>query len=190
MSEQTDIVQAERSVAPAFELSSTAQYALEKAATTPEGSFYELLTAVLMSALAFEAALNQAGVHVWGEKSARWAAIERSSPMDKFAAIAEEVGFAFSTGARPYQTVDYLIRVRNDIAHGKPMRYKAAIARSVADANPGFHQVPKLSPRWEQACTPAFAGRAMQDVEALSDALCEHIGMPSPIHFGGTSFYG
>jgi hypothetical protein len=185
----TDTVWAHRDSAPAFELSETARYALEKATDKPEGSFYELLTAVLLSALTFEAVLNQVGAHVWGQESAMWAAIEKARPMDKFQAIAEQARFRFDAGARPYQTVDAVMKLRNDLAHGKPEHFEADVPRAIAHDNPGFHHVPGLSPKWEQACTHEFAGRAVEDVEALSDALCEHIGMPSPIHFGGTSGY-
>jgi hypothetical protein len=179
-----DLVAGERQVSPAFDLFETGAYALDKARSTPEGSFYELLTAVLMAALTFEAALNHAGMQVWGDESARWTAIEKARPLDKFRAIAEQVGFDFDPGARPFQTVSQLVGIRNDIAHGKPESFNAQVPRAVAHADGGFHGVKGLSPRWEQACTVEFAGRALDDVDDLIGRLSKHVGMTSPIHFG------
>ncbi len=85
---------AHRQFTPAFTLFSTARYALVKACRTQEGSALELLTAVLMLGLTFEAFLNQVGENVWGTSSDVWAAVERLRPMDKLKAIAEQVGFS------------------------------------------------------------------------------------------------
>ena len=82
------LVSAHRDFTTALRLFSTARYALEKARRTQEGSALELLTAVLMLGLTFEAFLNQAGEAVWGASSEIWAAVERLSPMDKLKAIA------------------------------------------------------------------------------------------------------
>ena len=163
----------------------TAQYALAKVGATDRGSFHELLTAVLMSALAFEAALNQAGEYVWMDEPEIWAAIEAASPMSKFAAISEQVHFKFEKGARPYQTVAELMRLRNDIVHGKPEHFSAQVPRALRTDRDSWHTVMGLSAKWEQACDEAFVLRALEDVVSLVDALCTQIGMPSPMHVGG-----
>lgn len=175
---------AHRQFTPAFTLFSTARYALVKARRTQEGSALELLTAVLMLGLTFEAFLNQVGENVWGTSSDVWAAVERLRPMDKLKAIAEQVGFSVDLGVRPAQTVSQICRYRNGIVHGKPQEFRASVPRKVAIDNPFFAGVEGLSPEWEQACTPEYVERAISDLDALTDALSKRVGMANPLHVG------
>jgi hypothetical protein len=177
-------VSAHRHVVPAFTLFGTGRYALDKARRTNKGSRHELLTAVLMAALAFEAFLNQAGQYTWGVESQAWAAVERLSPMDKLKAIAERAGFPLDLGVRPVQTLSAVCRFRNDIVHAKPEYCEAEIARGVAAANP-LLSLEELSARWERDCTVEFAERALGDLEELTDLLSQHLRMSNPLHFGG-----
>jgi hypothetical protein len=181
------MVSAHRRVTPAFTLYSTCCYALEKAQRTDVGSFLELLTANLMAALTFEAFLNQAGVHLWGSESAVWAAVERLAPMAKLNAIAEQSDFSLDLGARPAQAVAELCQFRNAVAHGKPEFLEAEIPARVAAEGLSFPRAEVLVTQWERVCTPEFVTRALSDLEELTDALAEHIGMVNPLHVGGLS---
>ena len=185
MSGSSRTVFVERHVSPAFDLYATGRYALEKAQSTQEGSFLELLTAVLMAALAFEAFLNEAGQHVWGAKSAIWAAVERRDPLSKFKAIAEHVRFDAEAGERPLQTVGLVCRLRNDIVHAKPEFFRAQIPAKVAEAAPMLAGVEGVSSEWEMACTVGFAERALKDVAQLTDQLSNRIEMTNPLYIGG-----
>lgn len=179
------MVSLERHVSPAFDLYATGSYALEKAKSTREGSFLELLTAVLMAALAFEAFLNEAGQRVWGAQSAVWAAVERRDPISKFRAVAEHVGFEAEAGERPLQTVGIVCRLRSDIVHAKPEFFRAEISAAVAESAEMLAGVEGVSSKWEMACTVAFAERALEDVVQLTDQLSNCIDMTNPLHVGG-----
>lgn len=185
MTDRNKVVSVTRDVTPAFDLCATGRYALDKAQTTKEGSFLELLTAVLMAALTFEAFLNQAGLRVWGGESAIWRAIERRHPMAKLEAIEEQVGFRLDPGQRPLQTVATVCRLRNDIVHARPRHFEAEIPESVAAETPMLAGVKEVSPEWEMACTREFAQKALDDVTEVAEAVSERIGMTNPLHFGG-----
>lgn len=155
-----------------------------KARRTQEGSALELLTAVLMLGLTFEAILNQLGENIWGASSDVWAAVERLRPMDKLKAISEQIGFSVDLGVRLAQTVSQICRHRNGIVHGKPQTFRASVPRQVAIDNPFFAGVKGLSPDWEQACTPEYVEGAISDLEALTDALSKRVGIANPLHVG------
>lgn len=181
------LVSAHRDFTPALRLFSTARYALEKARRTQEGSALELLTAVLMLGLTFEAFLNQAGEAVWGASSEIWAAVERLSPMDKLKAIAEQVAFPVDVGTRPVQTVSKICCFRNDIVHAKPRQFRASVPRQVTVDNPLLTGVDGLSPEWEQACTSAFVERGISDLESLTDSLSKYLAISNPLHIGDSA---
>lgn len=184
-------ISASRDVEPAFTLFSTGRYALAKARKTNEGSFLELLTANLMVALALEAFLNKAGLHIWGHDSAVWAGVERLSPLAKLKAIAEDSDFVLDFGSRPAQTMTGVTRFRNAIAHAKPELLEAEVAREVAEAGLAFPEgAPELTAEWEQNCTIAFAERALDDLAELTEKLSLHIGIANPLHIGGVSVWG
>lgn len=184
-SDGDNLVSAFRNVEPAFTLFSTARYALEKVRRTDEGSFLELLTANLMAALTFEAFLNKAGQFAWGADSEVWAAVERLSPIAKLKAIAEKCDFQVDLGCRPAQTMIEVCRFRNDVAHGKPEFLEAQLPRDVIGAGLAFPSAEGVTADWERKCSLAFAQRALEDLESLTDELSQHIGITNPLEMGG-----
>lgn len=181
------LVSAERDVQPAFDLFGVARNALCNAKDKEEGSLLELLTAILMASLAFEAVLNQLGEHVWGGDSAIWASVERSSPVEKLKAIAEKTGFTVDLGSRPAQTLRDVVRFRNDVVHAKPQHFEARVPRAVVEAGLLSGRVEELSARWELQRTVDFAERALTDLSDLAGSLAAHIGVPHPFQIGGSA---
>jgi hypothetical protein len=177
--EEDTVVPALRVVAPAYTLFLAGRYALERAQRTKDRAFLELLTANLMTALAFEAFLNHVGQYKWGPASEVWSAVERLSPIAKLKAIAEECDFALDLGARPAQTMIDVCRFRNAVAHGRTEFLEAALPRDVLAAGLPFPNDDGFCAMWEQKCTLDFAQRAVDDLLALTDQLANRVDIQS-----------
>jgi hypothetical protein len=76
----------------------------------------DALTVLLASALAIEAFCNLVGKRTLQE----WEDFEPTSPWVKVRMLSEHFDLGFSKGAEPWKSLWQLIKLRNNIAHGKP----------------------------------------------------------------------
>src|SRR5947209_6836825 len=108
-----------------------------------KGRKYFDLTTMLMAYFAYEAYLNFVGSRVaaadWANERAFFAKPPYQGTEGKLQRIVVVCGLpAVSKGARPYQTIEHLARLRDLIAHAKPDRYEREIEHSVDEERPMF----------------------------------------------------
>jgi len=147
--------------------------ALNKAKTIEEGSFYQMMSALVFSAFAVEACLN----HVGEKKIEFWDEIETIKPLSKLKVLFSYLKLDFDTSRRPLQTIKLLFKFRNLMAHGRTEKIEKS----------GTRKKPKLSPdenlieaQWQKFCTIKNAQRAIEDVEVIIEDLCKAAGLDPP----------
>lgn len=86
-----------------------------------------------------------------------------TSPQSKMNVIAEKLNIRIDKGKRPFQTVDRLLKFRNDVAHGKSLTPNSDKEKSISDFDPHG----PLESKWEQYCTLDNAKRARDDAWAI-----------------------
>jgi hypothetical protein len=137
----------------------------------PDGSSWQHLSSIVLSAFAFEAYMN----HVGQQCFKCWEPLERLPPLAKFDLLCEtlDVKFAKGMGERPLQTLSDLFRFRNTVSHGKSevLHMKATVA---VDDDFSFRLFGGLMPDWEHKIqTSAFATRVREDVETVFKVIHE-----------------
>lgn len=80
-----------------------------------DGSFFEMMSCVTMTAFSLEAKINYLGDRMLGR---RWR--ERDSTYDKLKRLCRHLGIKLDLGARPFAAFVYLRDIRDQLAHGKP----------------------------------------------------------------------
>lgn len=82
----------------------------------PEGQFNRCLASMVMSALAVEALLNAVGSRVAPD----WSIFERLRPYEKLDSLIMQLAIPRDTRSEPWETLTFLAKFLNDIAHPKP----------------------------------------------------------------------
>jgi hypothetical protein len=170
-------VEHEREVNTYAELWHASEVVLRKGQAEHRGSAWQYLSSVVLSAFAFEAYLN----HVGDAHFENWDDLERLGPMEKL----RHLSLAFKVdlgrkGARPLQTLQELIRVRNVLAHGRSETLKPKPILLPYD-DPDFerHLTDEPTTFWEKRIRePTFALRVRQDLEQVLTLL--HQALPEP----------
>lgn len=80
-----------------------------------EGSYFDMMACVTMTAFALEAKINLLGERLLGR---RWS--ERDSSYKKLKKVCRAAGVTFDTKKAPFSCYTYLKAVRDTLAHGKP----------------------------------------------------------------------
>lgn len=109
-------VKRERSFSPHHILLSAAKNALEIAENDATMREFSSITAITMSALAIEALCNSIGERVVNN----WGDFESSSPKAKLRIICDELEIAYDSSVEPWSTAQWLMKIRNRLAHAKP----------------------------------------------------------------------
>jgi hypothetical protein len=139
------------------------------------GSFNNALIALTLSALSIEAMSNAIGDRL----IPRWADFESASPLAKVRLLAEHLHVEYAPDAEPWQTLQWLVKFRNRIAHAKPEKLRdEALVQGTGVENFGD----RLESRIEGEVTPANARKAVDAVEAVKHLLCDRI--PPEQRFG------
>ncbi|MEA2861910.1 MAG: hypothetical protein QOC72_3949 [Methylobacteriaceae bacterium] len=175
MKRQQVVVTQERMVHTYAELWHASKCVLERGLETQEGSAWQFLSSLVLTAFAFEAYLNHAGPTLFRS----WADLQSLGPIPKCNVICERLGVAFSTGARPLQSVIELQNFRNEMAHGRTTQvtFGPALRDIAADIDGALRTRPLA--RWERLTeTGDFAERARADVGAVITAI--HERRPEP----------
>lgn len=142
----------------------------------PEGSSWQHLSSIVLTAFAFEAYMNHVGQQIFK----CWVPLEKLPPLAKFELLCETQGVTFAKGKdhRPLQTLSDLFSFRNTVGHGKSEVLKANSTVDVDD-NFNFRLMGGLMPDWERRIqTSDFAKRVREDVETVLKAI--HERRPDP----------
>lgn len=178
------MAQAERTISPAQILLGTAGYALEKAKQKDEGSLLEVVTALLMCALALEATLNHVGSFVFAGRdddgSAVWSIVEWAKPRKKLEAIAESTGLRIDFGAEPFQHFDAIFKFRNLVAHGRTVTLRGQAPHADLMSMP-LRRIEPFQTEWEAYCTYPTAEKWLEQVGLMTEVLCAAAECPPPI---------
>ncbi|AAQ59809.1 hypothetical protein [Chromobacterium violaceum] len=136
---------------------------LEKARQSPEGSSWQFLSSILLTAFAFEAYQNHIGPRLF----AHWDHLDRLPPLAKFDLIIDrlEIDVPNAKSGRPWQTLRNLFEFRNTIAHGRSKNLKRVTRKTKNAYQEAFHD---LRDDWElRIKDDKFALRCREDVEAV-----------------------
>jgi hypothetical protein len=132
------------------------------------GGADDCLTAILFSALVFEAFLNALGTGV----IRGWPLIERKlAPQEKLDLLAHRLEYGPDFGARPFRTIRELMRFRNVVVHAKP-------ERTIREVEGEGHDICRqLEPDWVKMCNVDWAGHAVEDIDEAMNLLFERSGL-------------
>lgn len=164
------VVTKERPLHTYAELWHASRCVLDAGVANQEGSKWQFLSSVILTAFTFEAYLN----HIGPQTIECWPELERLPPWSKFELLSEQLGVKFPAGRgkRPLQTVVKLLEFRNTMAHGRSQQIKPDPVER--DTNDKLHSYLGEQPlaAWEQLVrTSAFAQRAREDAEVVIRAL-------------------
>ncbi|MEO6338624.1 MAG: hypothetical protein ABIO39_01185 [Caulobacteraceae bacterium] len=167
----------EREVNTYAELWHASDVVLTKGQADRQGSAWQYLSSLILSAFAFEAYMN----HVGDAHFPNWDDLERLGPMEKL----RHLSLAFkidlgSNGERPLQTLRELIRLRNVLAHGRSVTLKPEPVLLPYD-DPEFEAHIQAEPTtfWEQRIRePSFALKVREDLERALTVV--HDALPEP----------
>jgi hypothetical protein len=155
-----------------------------------QGSAWQFLSSLILTAFALEAFLNHAGSQV----CENWSDLERLAPLAKLNHLRLHLTADLGpTGERPRQTLNELMALRNTLAHGRSETLEPKPTVRIADSS--FEEFLHKRPLtvWEEKInSPDFAARAREDVERVIAIL--HDARPEPkeplFSFGVHSSFG
>lgn len=153
-----------------------ARLELDKAKVKAPGWFNSAFIAITFSALAIEALCNAVGERV----IPNWNDYEREGPLKKVERLANHLSLAFSLKKEPWRTINWLSKLRNDLAHPKPER--VTIDKIIAANEKNSDRADAPDSKLEREITVGKAGSAYRAVEELKIALCKNI--PPKDRFG------
>lgn len=190
---KTMIAVAGREVTPAFTLHKISTEALSKAEKTKEGSFLEIITALLMCPLTMEAVLNYVGQKLFAEegKLSLWERIDRLSPREKLESIADLANVKINFGVPPFQDFGEMFKFRNRLVHPKPFEntVRNVEAGLLHHNTPDLDKIPNLQAGWEKYCNLETAIRWHQSVKDMAERLCCIASCINPILTGYSSHW-
>lgn len=159
-------VEKERKIHMYAELWHASNCVLESGINEAEGSAWQFLSSVLLTAFTFEAYLNHVGPKVFQ----CWPELERLPPLSKFELLCEKLNVKFSGGygQRPLQTIVSLIEFRNTMAHGRSNKINPAPYSRDINRNLDLHLRGVPLAGWEKLIkNKKFAMQARKDVDAV-----------------------
>lgn len=169
------LITKERKVHTYFELWRASSCVLEKGLCEAEGSSWQFLSSILLTAFAFEAYLNHAGEKVFS----CWNDIDSLSPLKKFSLLSEKLSVNFPPGKRPVSTIRELFIFRNSIAHGRSESIRPKPIESNNDDAVDQYLGKRPLADWEAKIKDSrFSKRAREDVEEILTKL--HNALPQP----------
>ncbi|PRN02236.1 hypothetical protein A0O30_23830 [Pseudomonas sp. LLC-1] len=165
------IVEKRRTVHTYSELWHASECVLDVGLMNQEGSSWQFLSSILLTAFTFEAYLN----HLGSRTMDRWNDHDRLPTDEKFNLLCREIGatFPLGSGARPLQTITELFKFRNTIAHGRTTELNPPpLKKNVGNYMTAHHEL--LSAPWERCIKDSsFAIRAREDVALVLANLHE-----------------
>ena len=149
---------------------------LDRAMRKEPGWFDSTFVVLTFSALAAEALSNAIGNRVIPD----WKDFESASPNAKVRLLAERLTIPYEANSEPWQTIRWLGKFRNLVAHAKPEFVLHVHLITEQKANERSTDPPKS--KLERDVTIANARRAFEAVGELKDLYCKKI--PAKDRFG------
>ncbi|TQE98818.1 MAG: hypothetical protein FKY71_11825 [Spiribacter salinus] len=169
MTSTTKIFSGQREVRTFADLAHAADVMIIKSEESLEGSYYTIMSALLLTAFTFEAYLN----HLGEKRISFWSRIDSIRVMDKYSVLTTELEIAPDFSRRPCQTLKALFRFRNSMAHGRSEIVKVEKEVS-ADIDP-YEHFPRSA--WEEYCTLENAKRCKKDIDDIVQELHRAAGL-------------
>jgi len=134
-----------------------------------EGSSWQFLSSILLTAFAFEAYLNHIGSHTF----TCWSQYERYAPLQKLDLLCIKLEVSCLKGERPVQTIKKLFDFRNTMAHGHSETMKPnPIMKTTENYQEIYYE--ELITDWERLVkNKEFACRVREDVKVVLEKLHE-----------------
>jgi len=163
------IYEGEREVRTFADLAHGADVLIIKTEQEQKGSYYTIMSSLLLTAFTFEAYLNHLG-----DKTVKfWDEIESIKVMGKYSVLCKDLNVLPDFSRRPYQTLKTLFKFRNSIAHGKSKILKEV--KPVSSQDDPYSHSPKAE--WEEYCELKNAKRAKQDISEIIKELHKLAGL-------------
>jgi hypothetical protein len=141
-------------------------YVQKNALADDEDDLYRRITHLTFLALTIEAFMNHCGLL----RIPWWSFAERSMSTEaKIAAISHLAGLTFDEGDRPMQSIRALLRIRNEIAHGKTT---SVIVKRGSKAESDV-----VTPRWRRQIDEANENFMHEDVIVFATSVYEALGL-------------
>lgn len=96
---------------------------------------------------------------------------ERANYKDKMTVLGKNLGFEFDCSRDPYSSLQILKTIRDQMAHGKPIKTKA----EVSDRESLMRAM--VTP-WDEYLTPEFSRHAFEQVKVFEKMLLEQAKIP------------
>ena len=173
------VYEGEREVRTFVDLSHGSKVLIMKAEQDNNGSYYTLMSSILLTAFTFEAYLN----HIGSTKLELWPETETIKVMDKYSQLCKELDINPDYSKRPCQTLSTLFTFRNSIAHGKSKILKTT--KKISSKDSPHNHSPKT--KWEEYCNLKNAKRAKEDIEIIIKELHNKAGLDDNPFFHGAT---
>ena len=151
-------------------LNEAADFSLEQAIASEEGSFYNCLSSIVMSAFCLEAYVN----HVGMDRFEDWD--EWAPPLNKLRRVAEDLDITVHYGRKPFQSIKLTNQFRNWMAHGRT----DVLQFSYTERRPSRGKVEHPGARWQEMCTEKNAKRFLEDLEEVVCLIHDRCGYEGP----------
>lgn len=163
------VYEGQREVRTFAYLAHGADVLIMKTEQNPKGSYYTIMSSLMLIAFTFEAYIN----HLGNEKIKFWEEIESIKVMDKYSVLCKELNIFPNFRCRPYQTLKSLFKFRNSIAHGKSKILEET--KAVRSQDDPYAHTPRTE--WEEYCKLDNAKRAKEDINKIIIELHEAAGL-------------
>lgn len=164
------VIEKERPLHTYAELWHASTCVLDSGIQNKEGSAWQFLSSLILTAFTFEAYLN----HIGPQTIEGWQEFDRLPPWSKFELLSKQLNVQFSSGRgmRPLQTIEKLLNFRNTLAHGRSQNINPNPVIIGAKSNVGLHMDEHPLADWEKLIrTSDFALQAREDIEKVIRTL-------------------
>lgn len=151
---------------------------LEAGKERVEGSFHQFLSSIAFTAFTLEAFLNHVGKQLFNS----WPEIDPLSPWAKLSLVCEKLDIKIEKGKKPWQTLAKIIRIRNQIAHGKSIELKDKYVEKYSEeCNPS--RPDQIKSEWEAFSTAKNAELAREEVRSVIMTIQKKLGVEEHMAF-------
>lgn len=150
----------------------------------PKGSYYTIMSSILLRAFTFEAYLN----HLGAETFEFWEEVDSIRVMNKYALLCKHLKVSPDYSRQPYQTLTQLFKFRNAIAHGRSALLKETKVLHSSSSGDPYDHIPKAA--WQEYCTLKNAKRAKKDIELIIKELHQCAGLGEYAFTDGIGYGG
>ena len=143
---------------------------LKNAESSEEGSYYNILSSILFSALTLEAYVNHQGsidINNWKD----WDKKKKPTIKQKLEKFSEFNNFKIDYNANPYSVIDILFEIRNIVSHGQTITIKKKVRKAQNNSKAALKD---LETMLEKQCTIEKAKKFNKKTKKIIESLNEH----------------